>query len=153
MTIAGRPEERWDRADGAPVGPTFDVSIPSKSEPGREYRVARDLAGAVWHVPACHAWRFGNRDCAHVRRACELAEDPAWTFVQDVIAAWHAGGWKPGEDRERFGAGVFNGALAATRARAALEEQAQIRAAGPGDPQEALARHADPTIRPSGCAS
>jgi hypothetical protein len=146
VTIAAAPHEIWRPEDGAPAGPEFDVLVPSTSEPGREYRVARDAGNVIYHRPACQAFRFGHHRCAHVRRAIELAEDPAWTFVADVVAAWNAGGWDP-RHRAQFGAEVFRGAQAALQRRAALEEIAERAAAPAPDPQEALERHAHSPIR------
>lgn len=93
MTIAYHPGEDWSVADGAPDGVRFDVVIPSASDKGKDYRIARQesshgLEGYIIHTPACPAWRAGHRMCWHVQRALENAEDPLRRFPLDVIEAW-----------------------------------------------------------------
>lgn len=95
MTIATFPGERWERADGAPMsGPSFDLHVPSSSDPDTVYRVVRDLVTEVIiHKPMCPAWKFGHHDCRHVKAAVKRAEQPAAAFLEVVGDAFDTTTW------------------------------------------------------------
>ena len=111
------PERVWAEA---PPGVTFQIIVPSKSHPGRLYRIRRDREGAIHHEPGCEAWEFGHRLCSHVGRALNLADRPEQTFVADVIESWQGNGWEPA-DMQAFAVAVYQAALAARERRRTIE--------------------------------
>lgn len=120
--ISARPEEIWDVDEGAPWGIPFDLVIPSISERGRDYRVARlHVERCVIHQPPCRAWRAGNRRCRHLDRAVMVAEDPLRTLALDIVEAWEAGGWRPGAPRDEFGAAIYRSAQEAIQQMGRLD--------------------------------
>jgi len=120
MSATAIPSATWTPQEGAPIGHPFDLEVPSASRARRAYRVTRDEAGVIRHAPPCEAWTYGRRPCRHVKRALDLADRPEQTYLEDVIAAWHAGGWHP-KGRDEYACGVFRGALAARARRQEIE--------------------------------
>lgn len=126
MTVPIREGESWLTADGAPDGPHFDVQVASASEPGKTYRIVRQqdipdvTDGYIVHSPACKAWEFGHRECRHVRRAVELAEEPELTFLNDARERWEqmGGALATGDDLVRFWADTHADLIAARERRA-----------------------------------
>ena len=126
MTIAFRKGEDWTVADGAPDGVGFDQVIFSASEPGKEYRIARQesgpgLEGYIVHTPACTAWRTGHRRCWHVMRALENAEDPLRRFAIDVVEAWAVACLGPDDKIREFAGAIVQSAQQAINAADALD--------------------------------
>jgi hypothetical protein len=87
------PPRRWT-ADGlgdvtrvhdaphAPAAPLYEVTVPSASRAGVEYRVTRD--GTGWHC-TCPHHRFRGAACKHIR-AARIGTGPRCTRTP-----WHAG--------------------------------------------------------------
>lgn len=122
-SLLAQPHETWDYQDGAPEGIPFDVLVPSVSVRDRTYRVARfAVERCVVHVPACPAWRAGRRRCRHLHRALMVAEEPLRTLAVDILEAWAAGGWRPGQPREEFGAAIYRAAQDAVAQLDRLDE-------------------------------
>ena len=94
MAIVCGAEERWEVVDGAPVGPGFDLSVPSNTDPDLVYHLVRDeVTGSVIHSPACKAWLFGHRRCSHLKAAIARAEQPAAAFMGAVEFALSTSTW------------------------------------------------------------
>lgn len=86
MSILYAPGEGWTLEEGAPVGPSFRLVIPSSRRGHKPYTITRDaVTGLVVHQPACLAWVHGGPTlCAHVKAACARAEHPAAEFLAQV---------------------------------------------------------------------
>jgi hypothetical protein len=84
--ILAHASERWEAADGAPQGPSFDFVIPSSRRAQGSYRIARDAyTGVLVHSPRCLAWVHGGPTlCTHVKQAVARAEHPAAEFLAQV---------------------------------------------------------------------
>lgn len=94
MTVPAYRPERWEREDGAPQGPSFDLVIPSSREGRGPYRIVCDsVSGVVIHRPTCEAFQHGWRDCRHVRDAIWRSENPAAAFLDDVDRLRLSGNW------------------------------------------------------------
>ena len=121
MTVAHDEGERWEYADGAPEGPSFDVEVASSRKGHGPYRVLRDpVSRCVIHRPVCEAWEHGHRNCRHVKRGVALSEDPGMTLAHDIKALW-AGIDFAGDDWRTFSVAVYRAAEEAIKAHEALE--------------------------------
>jgi hypothetical protein len=149
--INARPHEIWETDDGAPAGVPFDLLIPSISQRGRDYRIARlAVERCIVHQPACRAWRAGNRRCRHIARALAVAEDPLRTLALDIVEAWEAGGHQRGPNREEFGAALYRSAQEAILQVERLDEWDTILHQPKPTGEEAYAEFFTPVRRPAG---
>jgi len=95
MAVATFPGERWEASEGAPMGfPSFDLHVPSSSDPDTVYRIIRDhVTEVIIHKPMCPAWRHGHRNCRHLKAAITRAGQPAQTFLEAVGALYDTTTW------------------------------------------------------------
>lgn len=94
MSVLWAPGEAITAEEGAPAGPSFDLHVPSQSDPDRVYLIVRDeVTNVLVHQPPCTAWRHGNHRCAHVRAAIMRSEQPASVFLEVVGRLFDSTTW------------------------------------------------------------
>lgn len=94
MTIVVPAGDRWEKEDGAPAGPSFNLHVPSSTDPDLVYNIIRDEpTGVVIHTPPCTAWSYGRRMCSHVKACIHRSEQPASVFLDVVGRLYDSTTW------------------------------------------------------------